>query len=106
MTAWRPPEPPTRKRVRAIPSVATSVAPSTGAAPVVHLTVRVSASAGAGPIPGATVHLRGASRAEQILRADADGSGVRRVARVGAGFGLAFRNHVPNWRVRIDWRVR
>ena len=36
---------------------------------------------------------------KEILRANADGSGVRRVARVGAGFRLAFRSG-------IDWRVR
>ena len=41
-----------------------------------------------------------------IRRANADGSGVWRLARVGAGFRLASRKHVPNWRVRIDWRVR
>jgi Tol biopolymer transport system component len=41
-----------------------------------------------------------------ILRANADGSGVRRVARVGAGSGLAVRGGGPNWRVRIAWRVR
>ena len=36
---------------------------------------------------------------KEILRANADGSNVRRVARVGAGFRLAFRSG-------IDWRVR
>ena len=36
---------------------------------------------------------------KDILRANAAGSGVRRVARVGAAFRLAFRSG-------IDWRVR
>jgi Tol biopolymer transport system component len=36
---------------------------------------------------------------KDILRANADGSGVRRVARAGTGFRLAFRSG-------IDWRVR
>ena len=36
---------------------------------------------------------------KEILRANADGSNVRRVARLGAGFRLAFRSG-------IDWRVR
>jgi len=36
---------------------------------------------------------------KEILRANADGSNVRRVARVGAGFRLAFRSG-------IDWRAR
>jgi Tol biopolymer transport system component len=36
---------------------------------------------------------------KEILRANADGSDVRRVARVGAGFQLAFRSG-------IEWRVR
>jgi TolB protein len=45
--------------------------------------------------PGDMIHRYG----KAILRANADGSGVRRVARVGAGFQLAFRSG-------IEWRVR
>jgi len=44
---------------------------------------------------GTIVHPYG----REILRANADGNNVRRVARLGAGFRLAFLSG-------IDWRVR